>query len=75
MFFPIYESLKDYSRKKNFTRNQSYLFSTVIAGGLCNFLTNPIWIVRTRIMVQALHPTDHHYNTDSLIKSTAQMDR
>jgi hypothetical protein len=35
------------------------------AGGFCNIITNPIWVVRTRLMAQYLHHKDYHYDTTS----------
>ena len=50
-----------------------YFVSSITAGAACNILTNPIWVVRTRIMVQYLHHEDIHYKTDSIIKIMRQM--
>ena len=73
LFFPIYETAKEQCIKRGYPRWKEYIVSTIIAGGLVNFFTNPIWIVRTRIMVQALHHKDYHYNSDSIIKIAMQM--
>ena len=37
------------------------LAATVFAGVFCNIITNPIWVVRTRLMVQYLHHENTHY--------------
>ena len=76
MFFPIYESTKNFCRRRKYPKWQEYILATFVAGGVCNFFTNPIWVVRTRIMVQALHEADHHYkSTTSITKIMAQMVR
>lgn len=66
IFFPIYESLKDYCRSRNFSKSEEYLTSAVLAGSFCNIVTNPIWVIRTRVMAQALHPQHRHYRTSSI---------
>lgn len=63
LFFPIYEGMKEWCRSKNFPKWKEYLASTIVAGGFCNIVTNPIWVVRTRIMVQFLHPESRHYSS------------
>ena len=41
------------------------MLATITAGGICNIVTNPIWIVRTRLMAQFLHHKDNQYQTSS----------
>jgi hypothetical protein len=41
------------------------MLATVTAGGICNVVTNPIWLVRTRLMAQFLHHKDNQYQTSS----------
>jgi hypothetical protein len=48
--------MKDFCRKRNFTKSEEYLTSAIIAGSFCNIVTNPIWVIRTRIMAQGLRP-------------------
>lgn len=60
--------MKEYCRKHNYSKWQEYLFSSVVAGSFCNVVTNPIWVIRTRVMAQALHPERHHYQTDNILK-------
>lgn len=56
LFFPTYETIKQKCREWDLSREASYFVSSIAAGSFCNFITNPIWVVRTRIMVQYLHP-------------------
>lgn len=68
IFFPLYEGMKDYCRKRNLSKWQEYLFSSVVAGSFCNIVTNPIWVIRTRVMAQALHPEHRQYQNDHILK-------
>ena len=56
LFFPIFEAIKRWGHKRWQSDTQVILCATVGAGVSCNILTNPIWVVRTRLMVQYLHP-------------------
>lgn len=47
--------------------------STAMAGSICNIVTNPIWVIRTRVMVQYLHPEDRQYHTPKPMKIMRQM--
>lgn len=73
LFFPIYETIKHKCENRNMSKWLEYFISSITAGAVCNICTNPIWVVRTRIMVQYLHPEDVHYKTDSIIKIMKQM--
>ena len=73
LFFPIYEMVKGHCQSRSMPRWQEYLFATTLAGGVCSFVTNPIWVVRTRIMVEALHPSDRRYNSTSITKIMRKM--
>jgi len=44
-----------------YNASHSCLGATFAAGSISNVLTNPIWVVRTRLMVQYLHPESSHY--------------
>jgi hypothetical protein len=50
-----------------------YFLSTAMAGSICNIVTNPIWVIRTRVMVQYLHPEDRQYHTPKPMKIMRQM--
>lgn len=47
--------------EKGYGDVKSRFAATVFAGVFCNIITNPIWVVRTRLMVQYLHHENTHY--------------
>jgi len=49
----------------NFNLFEASMAATTVAGSVCNVITNPIWIARTRLMTQYLHHEDHHYKTEA----------
>lgn len=63
IFFPIYEYLKEKALANDFSLFQASLVSTASAGTICNIITNPIWVVRTRLMAQYLHHETNHYKS------------
>jgi solute carrier family 25 folate transporter 32 len=65
LFFPIYEHTKKQMAASGHRKETACLAATITAGGICNFVTNPIWIVRTRLMAQYLHPKTNQYATAS----------
>jgi hypothetical protein len=73
LFFPIYEYSKKAFENKGYNRYMEYFLSTAMAGSICNIVTNPIWVIRTRVMVQYLHPEDRQYNTPKPMKIMRQM--
>ena len=66
IFFPCYEMTKaqlrnNYDFKSDDMRLHS--ISAGIAGALCNVLTNPLWLVRTRMQSEIFkNPSQEHYN-------------
>lgn len=65
IFFPLYEWVKEWALDRQYSLFQSCLISTFAAGTVCNTLTNPIWVVRTRLMAQYLHHESKHYRSNS----------
>ncbi len=61
LFFPLFQYSKRFYASNGYNESKTRLFSTVTAGVLCNIITNPIWVVRTRLMVQYLHKEDNQY--------------
>jgi hypothetical protein len=55
LFFPIFEYTRHWCATKGYHETKSRFYATVTAGVICNIITNPIWVVRTRLMVQYLH--------------------
>ena len=55
LYFPLYEAIKD-QFKQNFGwqegNNKLYSISAGIAGITCNIITNPFWVVRTRMQAE-----------------------
>ena len=63
IFFPIYEYTKKKTGEWGYSSSNSCLAATTTAGSICNIITNPIWVIRTRLMVQYLHPESSHYRS------------
>ena len=66
LYFPIYEMAK-YRVKNKFGWHENevklYSSSAAIAGTICNFITNPLWVVRTRMQSEIFNNTCHeHFN-------------
>lgn len=65
MYFPIYEIVK--KRLKNDLGWQEqqvrlYSLSAGISGAACNILTNPLWVVRTRMQSEILkNSSEEHF--------------
>lgn len=75
LFFPLYESVKTKIAEKGYSKETSYLGGTMAAGSICNIATNPIWVVRTRLMAQYLHHESNHYKTTAPFAIIRQMYR
>ena len=65
LYFPMYQLTKDtlrdsYGYKSN--SNSLYALSAGIAGTICSVITNPLWLVRTRMQVEIFHNNcETHY--------------
>jgi solute carrier family 25 (mitochondrial folate transporter), member 32 len=55
LFFPIYEYVKHKAFERGCSPFYTYMLSPAVAGIICNVITNPIWVIRTRLMAQYLH--------------------
>ena len=73
LFFPIYEYSKKFFANKGYNKYLEYFLSTALAGSICNIVTNPIWVIRTRVMVQYLHTEERQYNTPKPMRIMQQM--
>ena len=52
IYFPIYEHIKgELKSNYGFTKDDTslYALSSGMAGTTCNIITNPLWMVRTRM--------------------------
>lgn len=52
IYFPTYEFIKEKLRTEYGYQNDSvslYVLGAGIAGTICNVLTNPLWLMRTRM--------------------------
>jgi len=56
IYFNSYESLKR-RWNENFSPHYVHLFSAISAGAVADIVTNPFWVVRTRIQLNVLHLT------------------
>lgn len=64
LYFSIFYHSSQYFKTSVFGEKQqgiSNLFSAVFTGFICNTLTNPLWVVRTRIQSQYLHEESGKY--------------
>ena len=65
LYFPLYEHTKDKLKHNlGWQENQVRLYSTGagIAGFTCNLITNPLWLVRTRMQVEIFKdPSNEHF--------------
>jgi solute carrier family 25 folate transporter 32 len=55
LYFPLYESIKiEFKRRYNWEEGSFALYSlsASIAGMTCNVITNPFWMVRTRMQTE-----------------------
>ena len=73
LFFPIFEAIKRWGHRRGQSDTQARLCATVGAGVSCNILTNPIWVVRTRLMVQYLHHESNQYQREAPFHVMRQM--
>ena len=55
VYFAAYESSKQFFRA--FGDFRASVLAAVAAGSLSNVITNPLWLIRTRMMTQRLHNT------------------
>jgi len=68
LYFPIYEKMKHYLvEKRNFEPEafSVYAVSAGVSGIFCNLVTNPFWLVRTRMQGEI-------FRTDGSIKMISQ---
>jgi solute carrier family 25 (mitochondrial folate transporter), member 32 len=65
--------VKEVALDRDFSLFQASIAATTVAGTICNIITNPIWVVRTRLMTQYLHHEDNHYKTDAPFKVIREM--
>ena len=62
IYFPIYGEMKDFIRRTTSLKDGDVLFYSLSAGGagtICNVLTNPLWMVRTRMQTEIFKGTSN----------------
>lgn len=66
IYFPIYDITKNYFKNKlDWKENETRLYSVSagMSGIVCNFITNPLWLVRTRMQSEAFKDaSSEHYD-------------
>ncbi|CCD23140.1 NAD+ transporter NDAI_0B01060 [Naumovozyma dairenensis CBS 421] len=76
IYFSVYEISKDmYSKLLPYSEFLSHSCSAITAGAASTILTNPIWVVKTRLMLQtpmAKHPTYYSGTIDAFRKIIRQ---
>jgi hypothetical protein len=58
LWFPVYAMMKDFTKEKLLGRDDKYLVPMVastISGLICEIVTSPFWMLRTRIQSNFLH--------------------
>ncbi|CCC68743.1 hypothetical protein NCAS_0B06590 [Naumovozyma castellii] len=63
LYFTIYNSTKDYMFQNNYLHNNNttiFLTSGLISGISTTLLTNPLWVIKTRIMSTSRHHKDSY---------------
>jgi len=61
LYFAIFYRTKDYLNNERIYNNRPVvrdMLASLYTGVVCNTLTNPLWVVRTRIQSQFLHRED-----------------
>lgn len=64
IYFPIYEIAKNRLKDRfQWHENEVKLYSSsaAIAGTVCNFITNPLWVVRTRMQSEIFENMCHEH--------------
>ncbi|CAK75879.1 unnamed protein product (macronuclear) [Paramecium tetraurelia] len=56
LFFPLYKwNKKTLEISYGISGFQNHLLATIITGLVCDLITNPLWLIRTRMQTQYLH--------------------
>jgi len=75
LYFPLYEYLKEEisrnAHQQYYVGNDSlvHMSSAILAGGVADFVCNPMFIVRTRMQTESLHSPDSHLTIRGTIRS------
>jgi len=56
LFFFMYAPVKDLCAENNLSESSASCFAAMTAGGVANYMTNPIWVVKTKM---STHPTEY----------------
>jgi solute carrier family 25 (mitochondrial folate transporter), member 32 len=68
IYWTGYENLKKYFHQEtNLILPVQHILSATMAGALADVISNPFWVVRTRIQTQILHPERHLPSTPSTL--------
>ncbi|CAD8149582.1 unnamed protein product [Paramecium pentaurelia] len=60
LFFPLYKWNKEILENSyGICGFQNHLMATIITGFVCDLITNPLWLIRTRMQTQYLHDHNH----------------
>ncbi|KAI9594120.1 mitochondrial carrier domain-containing protein [Syncephalis fuscata] len=65
IYFSMYDQAKVYLAEKTGRGNMHWsvhIGAAITAGISCNFATNPLWVIKTRMMTQSAY-TDYRYNS------------
>jgi len=65
LFFFMYAPVKDYCTENSFSESSASAFAAMTAGGVANYATNPIWVVKTKM---STHPTEYPTISSALQK-------
>jgi solute carrier family 25 (mitochondrial folate transporter), member 32 len=67
LYFPLYEMTKDFAKDQLLWHEGSfklYAISASFSGMVCNIITNPFWVVRTRMQAEVFRSlSEDHYSS------------
>ncbi len=78
LYFPLYEVMKNYYAERIYhDRHQFdsliYTLAAVSSGFICDFITNPMWVVRVRYQTEFLHSGKNKMDSFNVIKSIKKL--
>ncbi len=78
IYFPLYEFLKNFYAERIYNdphkfNSLIYTLAAVSSGFICDFFTNPMWVVRIRYQTEFLHSGSEKMDSFNVWKSIAEL--